>query len=378
MVIKCWNTFYFEGGNIDLTDCGIPANRKNALRPLHFQETAANGLTDKARLAGRENFITKDRFLLNAGDGALFLMTKNLVCDENSRIGNPKTHGAQFCRGAVDSVGVKPSNITNIGGSTILIAAENIENFTPKIIAKYRSADKPEGKGLCRCYIASNTELRTDEGLYAKDIISNENRVRELGIENFGDGSFGDCVNPATPLNNYAEVVDISQGGYKFRTKNLTLSGMALFSTNALVMALAVQKSDTFTKDAGKFIIGRIIKRENNSFILDKPFDISTEKYNVQLISIPQFNNLTISNNYTATPKYDGKKQGVFAVAVADTFNLEGGKINVEGKGGAAPYRRAGLAYIGNAQNCGRLPIGEGHGSVFILAKNLVLNDMIA
>lgn len=374
LVIKVWRDFIFNGGNIDLTDCGIPVNRKNALRPLTTQETAANGESDFAKLSGQENFLTKDRLLLNAGDGAAVIIAKNLICHEDSRIGNPATHGAHFVRGHSTSVGVKPSNITNIGGSTILLAAETIQNFTPKILAKYRSADKPEGRGLARCYIASNTKLRTDEGLYSQDIISDFNRVRELGIENFGNGKFGECTNPAVQLNNYADVVDISQGGYKFRINGNSLTGMALFKEGALVMALAVQKSDKYTEGAGKFVIGRILKRTGNTFILDKaaPFDV--EKYNVQLISIPEFTDLTINTNYNYTPKYDGKKGGVFAVAVSGTLNLEGGKINLEGKGGAVAYGQNGLQYIGNASP-DRLPIGEGHGSAFILAKELVLNE---
>lgn len=374
LIIKCWQDFIFNGGNIDLTDCGIPVNRKNALRPLTTQETAANGESDFAKLAGQENFITKDRLLLNAGDGAAVIIAKNLICNEDSRIGNPATHGAAFCRGHSTSVGVNPSNITNIGGSTILLAAETIENFNPKLLAKYRSADKPEGRGLARCYIASNTKLRTDEGLYSQDTISDFNRVRELGIENFGNGKFGECTNPAVQLNNYADVVDISQGGYKFRINGNSLTGMALFKEGALAMVLAVQKSDKYTEGAGKFVIGRILKRTGNTFVLDKaaPFDV--ENYNVQLISIPEFTDLTINTNYNYTPKYDGKKGGVFAVAVAENFNLEGGKINLEGKGGAVAYGRNGLQYIGNASP-DRLPIGEGHGSAFILAKNLVINE---
>ena len=43
-------------------------------------------------------------------------------------------------------------------------------------------------------------------------------------------------------------------------------------------------------------------------------------------------------------------------------------------KGGGSAYARNGLAVIGNAQNSNKLPIGQGHGSVFILAQNLTMN----
>ena len=375
LVIKCWDTFYFDGGNIDLTDCGIHYNRKNSLRPLTTQETASSGESDFAKLSGQENFITADRFLLNAGDGACIIIAKNLICNDESRIGNPNTHGAAYCRGHKTSTGVKPSNITNLGGSSILIAADNIINFTPKIIAKYRSADKPEGRGLARCYIASNTVLPADEGLYSYDILSDPARVRNLGVEDFGNGSFGDFTNPNFQFNNYAKVTAISQNGYRFNFTDKTLNGLAPLRLNALILALATQKTDKYTQDAGACVVGRVMRLQGNSIVLDRNLNVDVEKYNIQLITLPEFSNLTISNNFTATPKFDGDKGGVCAFAVSDTLNIEGGKINVEGKGGAVPYGRAGLNFIGNSQINNKLPIGEGNGSVFILAKNIVMNE---
>ena len=375
LVIKCWNTFYFNGGHILLEDCGIPVNRKNSLRPLASQETEANGESDFDKLSGQENFITADRFLLNAGDGACMIIAKRIVCSENSRIGNPNTHGAAYCRGHKTSVGVKPSNITNAGGSTILLAADKIENFTPKIIAKYRSSDKPEGRGLARCYIASNTTLPADEGLYSYDILSNTARVRNLGVEDFGNGSFGDFVNPTAPFNNYAAVSSISQDGHKFNFSNKTLNGLATFKNHSLVLAVAVQKNTSNVEDAGKFIVGRVLSINSDSIVLDKPLNVDAEIYNVQLVSIPEFANLTLANNHAATPAYNGKTGGICAVAVAGQLNIESGKLNVEGKGGAPAYGKNGLQFIGNSQNNARLPIGEGHGSIFILAKEIIMNE---
>lgn len=376
LVIKCWNTFEFNGGHILLTDCGIPVNRRNALRPLATQETAANGETDQAKFSGQENYLAKERLFLNAGDGAVVIIAKNIICHEDSRIGNINTHGAQFCRGNKTSVGVKPSNVTNIGGSTILLAAETIQNFTPKLIAKYRSADAKEGKGLARCYIASNTKLRNDEGLYAYDTISDPARVQSLGIENFGNGSFGECSNPTISLNNYAKVTSISHGGFRLVITNKTLSGLAPLRAGSLVMVLATQKSTKYTEDAGKFAVGRIVAVKNDSVTLDKAVDnIDLDKYNLQVISMPEFSRFELTQNYTYTPKYENGKGGVFAVAVSGTFDLSGGKINLEGKGGGVGYGRAGLAFIGNAQMSNKLPIGEGHGSAFILAKKLIVNE---
>jgi hypothetical protein len=376
LIIRCWRNFIFKGGNIDLTNCGIPYNRKNSLRPLTEQESAANGENDKAKFAGQENFITAERFLLNAGDGACLIIAKNLICDENSRIGNPATHGAAYCRGAKDSVGVKPSNITNIGGSSILILADKIDNFTPKIIAKYRSTDKPEGRGLCRCHIASNFELPADEGLYSFDVLSDKSRVQKMGVEDFGNGSFGDYVNPTLSFNNYAKVTSISQKGYRLTITGKTLNGLAPMRVGGLVLAVATQKTDKEVAEAGKFTLARVLSAAKDAVTLSKPAPVvDLNSYTLQLISMPEFTNLTISTNYNYTRKFENGLGGICAFAVSGKCDLSGGAINLEGKGGAIAYGRAGLKYLGNAQMRNRLPIGAGHGTAFILANELVLNE---
>lgn len=380
LCIRCWDSLKFEGGHIDLTDCGIPANRKHLLRPLTSQETAANGESDVSKLSGQENFITAERFLLNAGDGAAFIIAKNLYCNENSRIGNPSTHGAHFCRGAYNSAGVKPSNITNVGGSTILICAENIYDFNAKMIAKYRTASEKDaeiGRGLCRCYIASNTILRNDEGLYAYDILSDANRLsRKLNVKNFGSGIYGSITNPIKQLNNYAQVTTINQGGCRLTIANETINGLTPISEDALILIQVIQRSSEHTEHAGEIVTAKVVRRGENYLITDYPAPkVDLSEYIMQVVSIPQFENFTLNQNYTGTMAFNGKVGGVFAMAVNNVADLSEGKINVEGKGGAAAYGANGLAYIGNAQNNYKLPLGNGHGSVFILAKTLTLNE---
>lgn len=377
LAIKCYDSLKLEGGHIDLSERGIPANRKHILRPLTTQETAANGESDVAKYAGQENFITAERFLLNAGDGAAFIVTKNFYGNADSRIGTPSTHGAHFCRGASNSVGVKPSNIVNVGGSTILLAAENIYNFDAKIFAKYRSADSYEGAGLCRCYIASQTLLRNDEGLYAYDIISDTNRLStKLNVKDFGTGNYGRVINPQKALNNYAQVTALNQGNCRLTLANETTSGLTPILEGTLILVQVIQKSQNATLHAGEIVIAKVLKRGENFIIIDKPApDVDLSEYQMQIVSIPQFENFTLNQNYTATTPFNGTIGGVFAIAVSDTCDLHDGKINVEGLGGATAYGSNGLEYIGNAQDSLKLPLGNGHGSIFILAKTLTLND---
>lgn len=378
LFIRVFDSLKFEGGHISLGDSGIPSNAKHLFRPLTEQETAANGEGDFAKFSGQENFITSERLLLNAGDGALILAAKNIYCNEKSRIGNVDTHGAHFCRGAENSVGVKPANVTNIGGSTILIAAENIVDFNAKIIAKYRNAATKEsevGRGLCRCYIASNTPLRNDEGLYAYDVLHTPSFLDAVNIHDFGSGTFGSIANPTKAINNYARVTAINQGGCRLTLADETVNGLTPLDVDTLVIVQVIQKSHLHTQHAGEIVTAKVMSRGENYVVIDTPApSASLENYAMQIISVPQFVNFTLNTNYTGTPKFNGKVGGVFAVAANTLCDISEGKINLEGKGGAPAYGREGLEFIGNAQDFNRLPLGEGHGSAFILAKTLKLN----
>ncbi|MBR3746647.1 MAG: hypothetical protein IKN27_06770, partial [Selenomonadaceae bacterium] len=94
-----------------------------------------------------------------------------------------------------------------------------------------------------------------------------------------------------------------------------------------------------------------------------------------QIIAIPQFGNFTLSTTNSGTLKFNGAQGGIFAIAVKDTCNLSSGIIDVLAKGGGAAYGRAGLGVIGNAQDNDKLPLGQGHGSIFILANKLTMNS---
>lgn len=323
MVAQVQDTFKMENSNIDLTDCGIPTQKKLTYRPL--TEFELSGETDGSKFAGTENLTP---LILNSGDGAVFIQAGNFSADKNSRIGNPKTHGRAKCRGAADS-NFKPSNVTNIGGSSIFIAAENF-NAPVEILAKYRNADLPAGRGICRCQIATNTILPNDEKLYHFEILADESRVQSLGIENFGNGNLGSFVNPEFKLNNFAEVEVVV--GNKLYLKNKTLNGIATFKTGNLVL---LRKND------GEFFVSRIVECGDNFILIEKTFEA------VEVLTIPEFENLTLDNFST---------DKILAVAVADTFNV--GTIN-----GAKSEK------FGNSQSWNRC------NGVFILAKNINFNE---
>lgn len=374
VAIMCSETLKFDGGNISLTDRGIPVASK-ALRPTTANDVAA----DTTNYAGWENSDTRIHFMLNAGDGAAFIVAKKLICSDDSRIGNVATYGCQFFRGSSSSVTyneTKPTGVTNVGGSTIFIAAETIENFGHKMLAKYRASSSTAGQGICRCYIASNTKLRNDEGLYAYDVISDKKRLRtQMNVKDFGNGSFGDANGITTQLNNFATVKSIE--GRKVSYINQTTAGLAQIGAGSLVMLHFNHKGNTNVVSAGRFIIANVLADNGSTLTLDAdPPNISVTDYACQIIAIPQFNNFTLAVENSATPVFNGAQGGICAIAVKESCNLTGGRIYVKSAGAKGyAYLREGLAVIGNAQDCDKLPIGQGYGSVFILAKNLIVDD---
>lgn len=378
LALECSETFTLAGGHIELADMGIPPSSK-ALRPLTAQEQS--GTLDVDKYSGWENSQTKDRFLLNSGDGAAIIIAKKItINDTASRIGNPNFTGIQFCRGASDSRNL-PTNATNVGGSTILIASESISGFNPAIIAKYRDKTATAGQGICRCYIATNTSLRNDEGLYAYDCICTTNRVTtKLNVKDFGNGSFSTGTDITTQFNSYATVTAIE--GAKVSYKDKTTNGIADIQPGALVMIHANHKNANNTAYSGRFFLAKVLEDDGTTLTLNalptRFFDNVPhiiENYALQIVAIPQYKNFTLATTNSATPQFNGSQGGIFAIAVNDTCDLSNGVIDVIEKGGGNPYSRAGLNTIGNAQDNNRLPIGQGHGSVFILAKNLTMNS---
>ena len=383
LAFKCNGNLTFNGGHIKTSDFGIPTTQK-VLRPIQTQEQSGTGLLDVELWAGYENWRTRDNLYLNVGDGITFIAAKSITGHEDSRIGNPETYGVQFCRGASDSVGGKPSNATIIGGSTIFIACEDFTNFYPKMIAKYRNSNSQAGQGLARCYIASkNSTLQIDEGLYAFDIVSNPNKItKELNIRNFGNGSLGDVANPTAQLSNYARITAISSDGYRLTYTGKTTLGLAPITTGALVMIHSSRVVNDITADTaakiGNFRIATVIADNGVTITLDRSVAdiLNPAAIQSQIISLPQFQNFTLSNEHKAIPIYSvNSGGGIFAIAVKGTCNLSEGKINVWGQSlSGRPYGQEGLKILGNAQDSLKLPLGSGNGSVFILANKIIMN----
>ena len=283
LVFKCSKSLQFLGGHIDLIDCGIPVNQKDILRPLTAQEE--NGEYDSDPRSGNENILTKVKFLLNCGDGAALILAKNIFGNEKSRIGNYKTHGKKLCRGAADST-FKPSNVTNVGGSSILIACKNFDSFSENMIAKYRTLPETvanNGKGLARCYIASDDPLAWDERLYAADFLTNPQRLsRKFNLYDFGDGTLGDRENPNFVINSFADV--------KFQKENVCNvdfgfnNRLANFKVGAKVICFGL----------ANFAIAEILEIDGEQIVFDRKIPTNVRR----IFALAEFENFTLTADY--------------------------------------------------------------------------------
>lgn len=381
VVFKCSEDLDFQGGHINLTDKGIPSTASSLYWSYGLVRNEDPTTTYKRVSAGWENYRTTKHLTLNCTDGAALIITKAMDCNSTSRIGRTSQTGEARRR--------KLGGNGNLGGSSILIAAETITNWTPAIIAKYPvGSAKDYNRGQARCYIATESWLPTDEGLYALDRISTPDRLKNIfNLDGFGKGTTPRNNNFTGQLNSYVKVTSVNATGNVFAIddNHWDNNGLATFEKGALILIHATTKDKNgFVKENGRCMFSRILKYANSHITLDNndtfaflQSKINLSKYFIQIIAIPEFSSWTQKVMNTSTPKFNSNFGGGIAVVAVDgTCNLEDGGIIVEKKGNeGAPYGKTGLDYIGNAQMAERLPLGEGHGSVLILAKTLVMNS---
>ncbi|MBQ6298287.1 MAG: hypothetical protein IJK81_11500 [Selenomonadaceae bacterium] len=385
VALKCSGTLTLNGGHIDLRNAGLTAAR--ILLQQELEEQSHYGRDSLNKHSCWENYCAEKHFTLNYGDGATWIVCKNINAIAASRIGNPSTQGVRYQRGesrdnvwAKSPVGVL-SGLTKDGGSTILICAKTIKSLPIQTLAKYRTGSEDQTRGFARCYIASDTPRRADEALSAYDVISTPSRLQDtFNIKDFGDGTEGVGTNVTVALNNFARITAISNDRSILTIAAKTTNGVARWKVGALVMVHPIHKGSN-VKYSGRFHIAKIVGINGTKITIDTPIPdlsgYSLANYNFQLVTIPQYTSFTLSGENKATTAYDNTKLrgGILAIACSGTCDIRGAKLNVENKGGGSAYGSAGLAYISNGGMATRLPLGQGHGSVFILAKALIMDE---
>lgn len=364
LALRIHDTLTLNGGHISAVDRGATSSLAK-YRPWTPQEN--NGTYDTMLYSGCENSITKDRLLLNYGDGIIFLIAKNIVVNDNtSRIGNPNLSGEQYQRGATYSTASTTGS--HAGGSTIFIACNNFTGFDPAIISKCKSGSV--GQGLGRAYIATGGligSILADEGLYALDSVQNSKRLNSaLNVRNFGRGEGGDGTNTSSLLATY------SVSAVSSDKKTFTCSGISTV-IGRLVLVHQLQKTAGANLNSGKFYLARIESYNSSAktMTLDFACDVDPANYYVQIIPLKEFNNLTINGTVKGQAWSNGTG-GILPIVCNDTLDLRGGFLDVRGCGTKSNISNT---LVGNNFMRSRLYIGQGHGTVFILARNILMNS---
>ena len=366
LLFKCKTGWNMSGsGAIYLVDKGIPTANAS-LRPLTTQETE---MTSTGKTTGWENHITARQLLLNAGDGVVGYWVKSLnVTGTANRIGSTAA-GAQYYPYSIGDN--SPAEV--LGGSTILAVAETITGWTPTIISK----GKGTGSGYGRCYIATETLLPNDEGLYAQDCISNPARLTAIGIKDFGDGALGSVTNPTTQINSYAAVTAIN--GQQITIGATSIGGFGGFDVGAqIIVHLSAKKTTGDNSMFGKFYRTKIIGVSGSVLTVSdsSPWTIPLTDYYVQVITVPQFSNLTINTNYTATLAWNDMNNfgGIFIAETSDTLDISDGSILLGGKGISSATKRPTILTQSSASQKNTLPINQGGGAILLISKKLKTN----
>ncbi|MBR0060565.1 MAG: hypothetical protein IJP68_03705, partial [Selenomonadaceae bacterium] len=229
-----------------------------------------------------------------------------------------------------------------------------------------------------RAYLAvlnAHNSPKPDEGLYALDTIKRSERLKSMcNISGFGkgsDGSYSLAADAKKCWNSYAKVTAISGKVYTISRVSADVEELTNFEVGRLVMIHQSRKSSANDWQDGRFFLSRITAVSGSTVTIKHNFSFNLSNYNVQMVVVPEFQNLTLPTVYNTTPRYSRGAGGIFAIAVNGTCNLSGGTINMESKG---TFSNVVNPIISNYSMKGALPLGQGNGSVFILARNLTMN----
>lgn len=345
-------------GTLNVANLGIPSTGTKTPIPSETNEETSD-------------FINSTHPILNKGDGIVICLAQKITMNENTRIGNAL-------------VGV-PRTFGGDGGASVLIASESIEGFAVQSIATSGIASGGVGKGRCRICTtpAQAKNILVDEMRYALDLLHDPTRARKLGIRNFGDGRLGDVTNPAGQINTYARVTNIS-ADKKTLTIGTIIEGLYdKIEEGVLVMVHVTGCIPTSeVNDYGRFYIRKIALTNGTTFVtfsdaLPLTTDVS-QKYICQLVTIPQFANLTLTDISLPVTPYNPATQtgGLIAIAVKGKMQMKKSRLNTEASVFPKALRPSGVNYQSNAITSERLMMGHGNGAVFLLVNSFSTDDI--
>ena len=183
-------------------------------------------------------------------------------------------------------------------------------------------------------YVDENSNLNYGKGSFNNINIYDDKLIESFSSKFTGNGILGDVIiSNSQVINKYVSVISYNQN-------TITVQNSLNFNIGDEVLLLQSQNGLNSSK-IGQYETFYIIDKIGNILYLDH--DIlyeyglgsvnSRPSYNCQLISIPNYNNLTITSTGSITPSnWDGSIGGVLIFRVKNKL-INYGNINAKGKG---------------------------------------------
>ncbi|WP_319403193.1 hypothetical protein [uncultured Anaeromusa sp.] len=216
----------------------------------------------------------------------------------------------------------------------------------------------------------------------------------------YGDGSLGDVVSPNIQkdssnlrtfgFNSYAAISGVSADGKTITISYTALGDYEKFDVGNTVVFHVTGCLTSETTAIDSYCFAKILSKSGTTIVLDKsvssaldPADAS--KYVCQLITVPQFNSLTldsaVSNYYIAKPRpFDSTNKigGVLILNAKTKIDFKAGAGATGDYGGfidAAGFalRPAGITRTHADLANGKLPVNQGGGAVLLISPDLKL-----
>jgi len=203
-------------------------------------------------------------------------------------------------------------------------------------------------------------------------------------VGGFGDGSLGDATISSTniQLNSYANVTAISSDG-----KTLTIGAPSVGSYGGFVAGQEIMFHVTgcltsATADLGKYGFAKILSVGTGQIVLDTAvLIINLSNYICQIVTVPNFNNLTVNCAISALAYNSTGKYGGIIIAKAKTMDLTNGSLLAVWKGipigattsGENSLKPAGIT-TSNSDIINRIIMPQGNGIVIPITSNLILS----
>lgn len=193
-------------------------------------------------------------------------------------------------------------------------------------------------------------------------------------VNGLGTGALGDVTisSSSTQVNSYANVIGIGASGYQLTIGTPSIGNYGGFTVGQEIMFHSTGCLGTETTNMGAFGVATILAVNGSTLSLDKAIPVvDLAKYVCQVVTVPNFNNLTVNCAVSALAYNANYKYGGILIAkVKGKFDISNGMWLTEGKGlpAGSPLKPDGIV-ITNDQIKEKLIMNQGNGIAALICN---------